>query len=413
MRAAGRTRPPGRFRRYWHRLAIPFTVLALLVGVTLVARAAEEPNLRDPETLVPVGAGDDGSSQLAELLRGESVAIEAVRDLAGAEQALARGDAVLFLPKPTDSGALLVRQAARSPGAHRVVLVAPSDRELALAGLPVSFGPTRWSSRAAAPGCAVPEAVAAGVAAAQRHRYSVADPEQVCYGGGLVRVRVGSAEVFVVGASDPFRNGRLGEHGNATLATGLLAARERVVWAGALPAGEPVELPAPEPGAPRRGEVDRSGGNAFGYLLAGYPPGVTAGMALAVLLALLVALARARRLGPPVREPLPVLVPAAEVVVGQGRLYQRTRGRGVALRALRAQAARTLARVLGLPRTPSPEPDALVAAVAERTGLPVGQVRHTLYGPEPASDEQLRHAVAALDALETAVTGRERGEQQE
>jgi hypothetical protein len=97
---AGRRR--GRLRRRWWRLVVPFAVLGLLVTVTMVARALEEPDLGDPGTLAPAGTGPDGSSRLAELLAQRGVAIEPVDDLDAAEVALRRGgDAVVFVPKPT------------------------------------------------------------------------------------------------------------------------------------------------------------------------------------------------------------------------------------------------------------------------------------------------------------------------
>ena len=67
---------------------------------------------------------------------------------------------------------------------------------------------------------------------------------------------------------------------------------------------------------------------------------------LAAAGAVLLALVRARRLGPPVAEPLPVLVPAAESVTGRGRLYERIAAREASLDALRAAAIARMARVL-------------------------------------------------------------------
>jgi hypothetical protein len=382
---------------------IPVAVLALLVGVTMLARYVEEPDLDDAQTLAPAGTGGDGSSRLAQLLTDRGVRIEQVDDYWQGREALeSGGDAVLFVPKPTLFGAALVHFAALSPGRHRVVLVAPNRPELLISGLPVASGKSRWAAAAADPDCAVPEAVAAGRAAALRGRYQVTDPDDVCYDGGLVRVARGAAEAFVVGASDPFRNSRIDEHGNAELAVELLAARDRVIWADALPFEADFELPRPELSAPSRGERDRTPGSPFESLVAGYPPGVLVGLSLAALLAVLVALARARRLGAPVSEPLPVLVPAAEAVAGRGRLYQRSQGRGVALAALREAALRQLVPVLGLPAAPPPEPAAIVAAAAHRTGASPEYVRHTLYGPEPETDEELVQAVAALDALVAA-----------
>jgi hypothetical protein len=104
-----------------------------------------------------------------------------------------------------------------------------------------------------------------------------------------------------------------------------------------------------------------------------------------------------------VSEPLPVPVPAAETVAGRGRLYLHARGRLVALAALRRPALARVVRALGLPPAPPPEPDQVVAAAAGRTGLPADHVRRTLYGPAPVTDQDLTHAVAALDALVDAV----------
>ena len=61
---------------------------------------------------------------------------------------------------------------------------------------------------------------------------------------------------------------------------------------------------------------------------------------LAVLGGLLV-LWRARRLGPVVTEPLPVVVRSAEVVEGHGRLYSRAGARDRAAAALRAGTMQT------------------------------------------------------------------------
>jgi hypothetical protein len=396
-------RSGGRFRRRWHRVAIPFGVLVLLVTVTMVARAVEEPDLGDAGTLSPTGTGPDGSSRLAQLLTERGVQIEQVDDLPAAEAALDRGgDAVVFVPKPTLAGAELVSVAAGRFADHRVVLVGPSNLQLAVTGLPVAPGERRWAADDRPPGCTVPEAVAAGRATALRGRYAVEEVTQVCYDGGLVRTTAGESEVFVIGASDPFRNQRIGEHGNEALAVGLLSARDRVIWAGSLPFDASLNLP--ELGAPERGERSRDRDCGFACLFTDYPQPVQVGLALAALLAMLFAFARARRLGPPVSEPLPVAVPAAEVVAGRGRLYQRTRGRGVALAALRAAALPRIVRGLGLPPAPPPEPETVILAAATRTRLPVEQVRQILYGPAPETDEDLANAVAALDALVAAVT---------
>lgn len=420
--SAPRSRPGrDRFRRRWYRLAVPFAVLVLLMTVTLVARATQEPDLDDPGTLSPAGTGQDGSSELARMLDERGVRVEYVTDIDAATSAAATGeDAVVFIPRPTTFGMRFAAMVGLLPGDHRLVLVAPNDRELSMARVPtVRTGPSRWATTDTLPGCGVPEAVAAGRAAVLRSRYVVTGGDS-CYDGGLVRSTTFPApgpELFVAGSSDPFRNRRIHEYGNAELAVGLLSTYDRVIWLGALPfdpgydwdADPPdmdVDLPdvdRPEVDAPSRGERDRSDDSIFGGLAQNYGAAAPTALALAILVAVLVALAMARRPGAPVSEPLPVVVPAAEAVAGRGRLYQRAGDQRVAMAALRAAAISRIAVAVGLPANPPPEPDDLVAAVA-RTGLPEADVRRTLYGPEPTTDQQLTEMVADLDALVQVVT---------
>lgn len=407
LAAAPPARPRGRWRRRWPRVAVPFALFALLAVITTVAHVAEEPNLRDADTLAPTGAGPDGSSRLAALLAERGVVIQPVSGLEEAAAMVdADGDAVVFMPKPNLIGSALAAMAIEQ--GHRVVMVAPADRHLWFA--PVHAGHSRWASTAVPPDCGLPEAVAAGPATALRHRYVAEGPTVSCYDQGLVRTQVRRGELFVIGSTDPFRNSRIDEHGNATLAVELLAAYDRVIWAGSLRFDLELEFEQaefdvrfPELNRPQRGDRDPNRSAGFEDLFYGYPTAVVAGLVLALLVGLLLAFARGRRLGPPVREPLPVVVPAAEAVAGRGRLYQRSRGRGAALEALRVAARRRLVTVLGLSAAP-PDPETVVAAVAARTGLPADQVRHTLYGPEPANDADLAATVAALDHLVEWVT---------
>jgi hypothetical protein len=149
--------------------------------------------------------------------------------------------------------------------------------------------------------------------------------------------------------------------------------------------------------------------------------------------AVLVAFVRGRRLGPPVAEPLPVVVPAAEAVTGRGRLYRGVRARQPTLNALRASAIARLARAVYpfdeapperdlLPqedgrsassraeadgrsassRAEGPATEALVSRIASRTSDP-NTIRAVLYGDKVTNDDELAAAVARLDALVAAV----------
>jgi hypothetical protein len=113
------------------------------------------------------------------------------------------------------------------------------------------------------------------------------------------------------------------------------------------------------------------------------------------------ALWRARRLGPVVTEPLPVVVRAAETVEGRARLYRRAGAADHAAFALRQAARDRLVPRLGLPRDAAP--DAVVAALVERTGRAGQAVWELLYGPPPRTDADLVRLADALDALEKEI----------
>ena len=173
-----------------------------------------------------------------------------------------------------------------------------------------------------------------------------------CYladlGATLVSTTTGGSmprNVTVLGAPDPLTNGALAQEGNAALALRLLGSDPRPLWF----------LPAPE-AAPVGDQ------RSLTELL---PRGWVWAAAQLAVVAVLVALC-ARRLGPVVREPLPVVVRAAEAVEGRARMYRRAGDRGVA-DALRAAARARLAPLVGLL-----EPAAAEAPVdaATRTAQP-------------------------------------------
>jgi hypothetical protein len=281
-----------------------------------------------------------------------------------------------------------------------VVLARPGLRSAFAAGfLPVH---SRWAARAVPPRCATDFAVAAGPAAVLRSRYA-AEPDEVvfrCYSGGLVGIESGTAEMVAVGATDPFRNSRIGEVGNARLATGLLSRDPQLVWIDVHRAERPPRAPAGGdwPGY-RQPERVSGGSNPLWEAL---PPALWASLALLVALGVLAALVAGRRLGPPVAEPLPVVVPATETVAGRGRLYERIRSRPETLDALRSAALRRitpLIRPTAAVGATAPGRDEVVAALVDRTGQPAQEVTEILYGPPPQTDEELAEAVRRLDSL--------------
>jgi hypothetical protein len=395
----------------WLRIVIPLGVVALFWAATLAVHIYEDPNFADPDTLSPLGTGRHGSSQLAELLQARDITIERVTSTAAAVEAARDRDATILVPAPDLLNGRLVYELRDDPGEHRVVLVQPGLFGVVTSGLASWVAGTRWAAEEVEPGCVIPEARQAGPATVHRNRYVGSTLAVRCYGDSLVGDRVNGVEVLLVGATDPFRNDRIGEAGNAALATGLLARHDVVIWVD-VHAREPQPMPPPpefELPEYERGELDRT---ATGYeMLDAFPVQLWVVVVVLVGAGLLLAVAAARRLGPPVPEPLPVVVPAAEAVTGRGRLYRRIRAHQASLATLRAGALARLARAVDpFARAPDhglavagPRRDAFIRTIAARSGLPEQTVATVLFGPLPTDDEGMVAAAADLDRLVATV----------
>ena len=431
--------------RRWLRLVIPFlVVLAVIIG-TGVVHAMLEPDVGDPTFLNPTSQAPLGGQQLAERITAQGVAVERVTKSSDALVRAYQGEVTLFVPAPSLMHSYYLRMLKLLPATTRVVLVEPSELTLANGRIPVGGAGSRWSPRSSAPGCALPEATRAGMAGVYHTYYGAVDGAELgrCYESALVDFRYALAEVVLVGSSDPFRNDRIGEYGNAVLATGLLTTKRTVVWLD-LHRGEPMpglisqsadprlpaappslgtggspdpDFPIADPNGTQRGDpgpgqpyIPNGGGGGGGGGGAGSPPPfwkllpgwAWVGLALLALAALGYALASARRLGPPVSEPLPVAVRAAETVEGRGRLYRRAKARGVALDTLRTSALSRLRPALGLAAdAAAPE---VVAALSERTGRPVDELDGILYSLHPDNDAELVRLAGELDQLLHSLT---------
>ena len=123
------------------------------------------------------------------------------------------------------------------------------------------------------------------------------------------------------------------------------------------------------------------------------------------LVGLLAVLWRARRLGPAVRERLPVVVRSAEIVEGHGRLYERAGARDRAAHALRTAALARLAARLALPRGTSA--NQLAALIAQQQNRPAAEIWTVLAGPPPIDDRELARLSAELESLEQTSRVRE------
>ena len=424
-------KPGARKRRRWHRLVIPFVVVFLILIGTGIVHAIRSVDVTDAAYLSPSSGASIGGQRLADLLTGQGVTIDRETKSSDALVRAYRGDVTLFVPAPSLMHPYYLRMLKLLPADVRVVLVSPSGLTLTNGRIPIYAAGSRWTTKVVAPGCDLPEARKAGPAETYHTRYQLDDfATAACYSGSLVASRYAAAEVIAVGASEPFRNDRIGAYGNAALATGLLSAHHTVVWLdlhrgepmpGLVqqtpdPGGNPAAPPSlgtggspdpdfPVPSKPVRPQRPSSGGGEDTqpppiWLL--LPPWVWATLGLLGLAALAFALARARRLGPPVSEPLPVAVRAAETVEGRGRLYRRAKARDVAVDTLRTGALQRIRPALGLP--PDADRPTVVAAALARTGRPDWPVEDILYGAQPNDDAELVRLVTDLDTLVHALT---------
>jgi hypothetical protein len=410
--------PAAKAKRRWPRVAIPFGTFVVAWLVIIGVHLAEQPSLGNAGTLSPTGTGYDGSSDLARRLAEQGVQL--VRVTSGAEAVQQAGrytGSTVFVPTPNYLSPAALAAISTLDGPRRIVIVRPDIRAQVWLDAPIYSDSDRWASSSRAPRCSFEVARRAGPAAATRARYGWAGggsavPTIDCYDGGLLGVSRGGLETVYIGATDPFRNGRIAENGNAALAVGLLSPARQLIWVD-VHRPEPVTLPnvnLPRPGPINlpydRGDQDRT---STGFpTIDAFPQVLWATLVIVAFVAILAAFAWARRLGPPVAEPLPVLIPAAESVTGRGRLYDKVNARGPTLEILRAAAIARLARIVNPFGTtasdrdllrPGPAQDGFVALLAQRSGQHPTAIRATLYGPEPDNDEVLAAAVADLDAL--------------
>ncbi|MEU0488309.1 DUF4350 domain-containing protein [Nocardiopsis sp. NPDC006139] len=374
--------PESAVRRLWRAARFPAILAASLVVVSVLMSLGGE---QFPTGhLEPGSVAPDGTRALVNVL-GEDREVEVVRSSGDAADAVgAAEDAVLvvfldhrLLPEELDRLAALDVD---------TVLVRPSVRSLSAFAPGVEMTgrelPRDILERPLEPHCDLPAAEAAGSAYVHGELYTAAPGTDAvgCYpagaGDALVQVTENGTTTTVLGNGNPWTNRLLDRGGDAALALNLLDAGT-VVWL--------------RPDPPRQ-----EGTASLPELL---PAGVRWSLLpLAAGLVLLV-LWQGRRMGALVPESLPVVVRASETTEGRAGLYRSRAARDRVVGALRTGFLDRHGARLGL--GPDAPPDAVIAAVAERTGDDPGTVRGLLYpqGADPyaADDGGLLRLAAELD----------------
>ena len=354
-------------RRVWRAARAP-VVIALVIVFAAVVLVLARGNGQHGE-LEPDSADPNGARALATLLRQQGVRIVTARTVDEAGQALtANGAATLLVTAPA-----LVRPATLGElrgHAADAVLVAPEQETLGIL-LPGVVVSGEQAPGVRSPGCTVAAAVAAGNAVVGGTEYQAHERGRSCYAGSLLQM----GTTTLLGTSAPLTNDRLGQEGDAALAMRLLGRNATLVWY------------LPSPSDPASGVPKRS---LFDLL----PRPWMFGAIQVGLAAVLFALWRARRLGPVVSEPLPVVVRAAETTEGRARLYRRSGSRAHAAQTLREATIARVLPVLGL--GVGAEPAAMLESIMTRCGRDAGPL---LYGPAPEDDASLVRLAEELDRL--------------
>lgn len=381
---AGPGRPGGRRRR---RLAVTAVAAVGLVTVVvlmvLAAAGARSGDPYDPQSPTP-----QGSQALARVLADHGVDVVVARGLdAFLADRVDSGTTVFVASTSRLDPTLFAEFAAHAAPAGRAVIATSDSWVLGALG-------TTWAMRpfpaggTVATSCGIPDVRAGerisppdlGIA------WQPATGVHACYQAfGLAAYvelptgttgRAGQTTLL----SDPtlWTNERIATGDQAALALRALSHTGRLLWY-----------------VPTQADLLGSGNRTIEGTLPGwFRPSLwllAAGLAAVILW-------RGRRLGPLVREPLPVQVRAIETTQARGRMYRAARDPARAGLILQLATVRRLGRHLGLPRH---TPAAVVAArVVDAGGAPWEQVNRLLTGPPPGSDGELAQLAVELAALE-------------
>jgi hypothetical protein len=370
---------------------LPLIVLCLVVLVA-VAVVVLRGSYRDGP-LEPTAPTSQGSKAVARVLEQEGTDLEVRRFTTDAVQALAQGRTVLVTdPSSLDAAQLDRLDEARTEGGGHLVLVRPSFSVLhRLAPDIRPAGALEDSTSLRADG-------SCGDASFGAREIRVGPVEDVAGSAILYRAQDGTEAtgcfrhgdgdavvtgegVTVLGSATLLTNDGVGDADNAAVALNSLGTDGALTW----------YVPSPtDPLAQERPSlVDRL-------------PDFALPLALWVaVVAVVVLLALARRLGPVVVEPLPVSVRARELTVGRADLLHRADAREAAARSLRSAACLRLASRLGVRREDRLE--TLIAAIRPHSHLTAEQLA-ALLGPTPVrSDQDLLRLTEELDALEEEI----------
>ncbi len=398
------TQPASLARRVRGR---PVVVIAAVMFVALIVLLVWSSRPQDYTPMSTNNSTPTGTRAVAQILRAQGVDVRQPSSLAGARVQDPQNTTVVV----ANAAALVTYQIEalqEYPG--DLVILEPSQRLIDYLAPGLTLGNPLDSSLVNAQ-CDNPDAVAAKsvrvIGSGISGNLESDDDEldgQLCFPNDDGRhayavIDDGDRSITIIASSDLVTNARLAEDGNAALALHALGKHPTVVWTMG-DAFDPSTLTWYDPNGAAKGDraappTEIEANPDF------LPPGTGSALYVLAITVVIAAWWRARRFGPLVREPLPVIVRASEATRGRARLYRRARASGRATAALRGAAALRMARRLGVPRAAGRE--TLVPVVARAAGRSPADVERILYGPPPADDTTMMTIIEELDKLESEV----------
>jgi Domain of unknown function (DUF4350) len=368
-----------RLRRY--RWAIGLVAAAVLIAL-VSGRPPSSPKSLDPNSTQP-----DGTKALVLLLRalGDHVTTGATTPTstpAGNGYALLLHDHLNNTDRNSlidwvDRGNTLVLTDPASPLAQVTADTSPNDQ--------LFFGPAQPQLASACVAEAQPLDAVADIQPEGGQLFRPTSEQLGCFpfGNGyyMVARTQGSGTVVVAGGPGMWINANLGRADNSVLAAALLA-------------------PSPGSSVTFIGSSRIGGGSTglFGLIA----PRLKELFWELVIAFLLIVLWRARRLGRPISEPLPVELPGSELVVAAGSLLHEGGHRARAVELLRRDLRTVISRQLGFERGINDE--TLAQLTADRTGISEAFLLDALAGPLPSSDGDLVRVCQAIETIRREVT---------
>lgn len=389
----------------------PVVLIAAALFVALIVTLIWTSRPEDYTPLSTDNATPSGTRALAQVLRAQGVDVRQISTMADA-RIESPGTTTLAIAGTEPLAEYQIDALVEYPG--DIVVIDPSQSVVDRIAPALSVEPSLDAAPTAAD-CEDPDAVAAErVRVADEGLAGDAGEDGVLcfpndYGShAYAVVDDGDRRVTLIASWPLVTNEHLAEDGNAALALRALGRHESVAWYVG-------DLFDPSTLTWSAGDDDDGDGDGDGSAGADgavppseieanpdfLPPGTGSAIYLLALTALVAAWWRARRFGPLVREPLPVVVRASEATRGRARLYRRSRASGRATAALRATAAARMARRLGVPRAAGRT--GLVPAVARAAGRDATDVERILYGAPPTDDLTMMSIIHELDTLESEV----------